>query len=833
VDPERWRQIEQLYQAAMELGPAERMPFLDRICPDPSLRREIEEMIQNSGDADILGRPALAGFASTHASGRDSGILPADRILPGQTIQQYRLLERIGSGGMGEVFLAEDTILHRRVALKFLIPREDATLVPDILAEARSAAALDHPYTCKVFATGQSDAGSFIAMEFVDGETLRSRLRSGPLPLQKALPLLIEIAEALAEAHSRNIVHCDIKPANVMITRGGHVKLMDFGLARRIQLPALSPDDATMGPLMGAGAMGTPAYMAPEQARGESPDARTDVFALGIVGFEMLTGIHPFRRNNAAETVSAILFQNTPSLSDYLPSASPVLTHILARMLAKNPSARYASAAELTADLTALRDQADARVHTLPRIAILPFQDLSPQHDQDYFCDGLAEELILRLGQIEQLRVVSRSAAFQFRNSVIGLNDIGKALRANMILEGSVRKAGERLRITVNLVDIESGIPVWSERYDHRLDDIFEVQEDISRSVSEKMQLTFKSDRPETKGETGTSLVQAYEFYLKGRHFWNKRTQENLRLSVGEFEKAIAADPNYARAWAGLADAWVTLCIYGAAGPAEAVPRARNAVERALASAPNLPDAVLARACISAMHDWNWQASDEGFETAIRLNPRSAQARQWFAMNSLAPRRYFDRAHQELRIAADIEPESPAIATSLGVLDFFRGDFDAAIRRFRALLELNSGFYLARYFLGQAYSEEQRHDDAIQELENAVALAQGSAESVAALGYARAAAGRRAEALRVLEQLLERERHAYVSPVLIAQVQAGLGQVDAATRNLERGLEAHAADLIWVGVRPAFRGIREDERVVRIMQRTGLGTAATRAESSA
>lgn len=830
MDGDRWHQIEQLYDAAVARGPAERAAFLDDACPDPAFRREIEEMIEETGGADVLGHPAgLPTLTMTHELGRDSVAPGATHIVPGQNIHQYRVLKKIGSGGMGDVFLAEDTILNRRVALKFLRTGGGVILAREILAEARSAAALDHPYTCKVFATGEFEGESFIAMEFVEGETLQQHLRSGPLPLQNALPILIEITEALAEAHGKNMIHCDIKPGNVMIARGGHVKLMDFGLAKRIRPPLFSSDDTVTISVVHRRVAGTPGYMAPEQVRGEPLDARADVFALGIVIFEMLTGVHPFRKNNTAATVGAILYQDAPSVSQYLPSASLLLTQILTRMLARDPSARYASAEELTADLVALRGQTStaSSLQTLPTIAILPFQDLSPQHDQDYFCDGLAEELILVLGRVDRLRVVSRSEAFQFRNATIGLNEIGKALRATMVLEGSVRKAGERIRIVVNLVDIENRSAVWSERYDRQMHDIFEIQDDIARATADKLRVTFRLPQAGLPNEICTCNVRAYDLYLKARHFWNQRTEENIRRSIDHFEKALAEDGDYAMAWSGLADAWLTLCLYGAVNPVEAMPLAKSAVERALKLKPELPEALKSRACVQAVSGWNWQEAERDFETAIRLNPRSAQAHQWFAINCLAPRGHFERAAEELKFASELEPVSLAIATSVGVLDFFRGETDAAIRRFRAVLELDENFYLAHYFLGQACSQKQLLDEAIRELERAANLSGGSAESLAALGYVQGFAGNWLESQRILRQLLQKEESGYVSPVLIAQVQIVLGQTEEAYENLEKALSIRATDVIWLNVRPAFSPIGSHRRFREILAAVGLETQSS------
>jgi len=757
-------------------------------------------------------------------------------MLIGRNVSHYRVLEQIGRGGMGEVLLAEDSILGRRVALKFLTAAGDSQERNRILAEARAAASIDHPCVCKIFETCESEGRCFIVMEFVEGETLAKSLLSGPIPYAKALAIMTEIAEALAEAHGKGMVHCDLKPSNIMIARSGHVKLMDFGLARQFRPLRLGPDDETLAVVSLAG--GTIAYMSPEQAIGEPADAPVDVFAFGIVLYEVLTGAHPFKKSTPAATFAAILREEPPKIEQYLPGAHPALGQILKRALAKQAKERYASAEELVPDLIALRDNgrglslASASNPAPPVIAILPFKDMSQHGDQEYFCDGLAEELIVVLGTLDQLKVVSRSAAFRYRAGDLSLQEIGQALGATTLLEGSVRKAGDRLRIVVNLVDIENGCPVWSQRYDRQLDDIFEIQDEISRAVAEKLKVTFAAPPAAAQFPGTTQNIRAYEFYLRGRHFWNKRSEQNLKLSIDQFQRAIDEDPQYAHAYAGLADAWVTLAVYGAIRPSDAIPLARAAADRALALDPLLPEALAARACIAAIFDWNWNSAEREFEFLIRQHPRFARARQWFAMNCLAPRGLYARAAEELRIAAELEPVSLAISSSVALLDLFDGKYDDAIARLRSVLELDDSFYLAHYFLGQAYSEVRLHEDAIRELERAAAMSGRSSESLAALGCAQASAGRRDESLAILRELTERQATAYVSAVLIAQVQTGLQQFEDAAANLQRAFSDRSVDLVWLGVRPAFQSIGSHERVAAILNRVGLRTLSGIAAAS-
>ena len=753
-------------------------------------------------------------------------------MISGALISHYRVIEKLGQGGLGEVYLAEDTILKRRVALKFLTrPSETGTERQQIMAEARSAASIDHPYACKVFEAGESDGKPFIVMEFLQGQTLAERIKSGPVAPGDALNVAAEVCEALAEAHARQIVHCDLKPANVMIMNNGHVKLMDFGLARSAHQKIIhnADDETTFETTVSVS--GTPAYMAPEQVRGETVDSRTDVFAFGILFFEMLTGSNPFRRNSALTAIAAILHEDPPF--DQFESKIPaMLVPILRRSLEKNPEARYSSAQEVSADLIRALNQEPVEFQSaaLPAIAILPFTDISPERNQEYFCEGLAEELISALGGLDQLRVASRTASFRFRNADVDLREIGRALKVTSILEGSVRKSGNQLRIVVKLVDVKTGYPLWSEKYDRQLNDIFEIQDDISRAVVEKLHITFALSASTKRLRQEPTNLRAYEFYLKGRYFWNKRTEENLRQSIDHFERALAEDRDYALAHAGLADAYVTLALYGAVRPESAMPRAKKAADRALELRNELPEALTSRACIHAIFDWDWHLAAKEFDTAIRLSPRYAQARQWYAVNCLAPLGQFDRAKAELQHAVELEPVSLAIATSLGVLHFFERDYDRAITQFQAVLEMDEGFGIAHYFIGQAYLEQRLHAEAIRALKQAVLLTRRSSETVAMLGYAQAVAGLRQEAVKALSELSQRAAERYVSPVLRSQVHLGLEEYDRAIASLDEAFRLRSADIIWLNVRPAFDVIRSDARIVGLLRKLGLEGPAARAQ---
>jgi len=738
--------------------------------------------------------------------------------LIGKLISHYRIVRKIGEGGSGEVFLAEDTVLSRQVAMKFLSAPAHSEARQQMLAEARSAASIDHPYTCKVFEAGEWEGRPFIVMEYVEGETLAERLKSNRLDIDETLRIASEISEALADAHDRSIVHCDLKPSNVMIARSGHVKLMDFGLARLVRASKDNSDVTQEITWTATSVIGTPAYMPPEQARGDNLNPRADIFTFGIVLYEMLCGIHPFRRQTPETTIAAILHEEPPQIDETIQPVPKPLVRILQRALAKDPSDRFPSARELWADLVRLRKEAlnglEAKepASNQPAIAILPFKDFSPEHNHEYLCHGLAEELIIALGKLEHLRVSSRTATYRYKDTDADLQEIGRQLNVTWILEGSVQRSGERLRVVVKLVDLKSGCPAWSEKYDQTIEDIFEIQDMIARSVVEKLRITFPVPDPIQLLPPVLQNVRAYEAYLKGRFFWNKRTEENLKVSIEHFQRALAEDSCHALAHAGLADAYVTLSLYGAMPPLDVMPLAKQAADRALELHNYLPEALTPRACCRAIFDWDWHASAKEFETVIQMNPRHAQARQWYAMNCLCPVGDFERAAIELNQAAELEPVSLPISTSIGILHFFQRDYDKAISHLQSVLQMDERFYLARYFLAQAYTEKRMFHEALRELERTEKTNRRTAETIAARGYTAARAGHRAAAEDALNALLRRSVQRYVSPVLIAQVQATMKDYDSAISSLQEALRLRSTELIWLNLLPAFDVVRSDPR---------------------
>jgi eukaryotic-like serine/threonine-protein kinase len=750
-------------------------------------------------------------------------------MLIGGTFSHYRILRKIGQGGRGEVFLAEDTILDRKVALKFLSPTTEQR--PDVrarfLMEAKCAASIDHPFICKVYETGEVEGQGFIALEFVEGQTLAEKLNAGALPFEKALTVAIQIAEGVAAAHERGLIHRDLKPNNIMICRTGHVKVMDFGLAKQLTAqPAESDDVTSVAGLqtMDGSLIGTPAYMSPEQIRGERADARSDVFGMGLVYFHAFSGVHPFIKRTVQATMGAIAYEGTPVLSSLAAQVPAQLSEIVTRMLMKDAASRYPSACEVRDDLIRFRNSfvGPTKAFTQSTVAILPFVDLSPERDQEYFCDGLAEELITALNKLEGLRVASRTSSFRFRGSNVDMREVRERLKVETVLEGSVRKAGDKVRVVVKLVSLETGYPLWSERYDRKFDDIFEIQDEIAQSIAEKLKLSTPCVNDSRSIGNSPDNIRAYEFYLKGRYYWNKRTEENLKRSIDFFQRALAEDPHYTPALAGLAESYVTLGLYGALPPSDVMPAARESAEKALARNHEMPEALNALAATQAVYDWDWSSAERNFKRAINANPNYAAAHQWYAINCLVPCGRFAEGRVAIQKASELEPLSLAVLATSGLVSSCQRDYDAAISEYMKALDLDPNFGIAHYFLGQAYLEKKLIDKAIAELEQSVVLTNRSPECVAMLGYAYAVAGNQSRAVELVGELEMRSIDRYVSPVQLAWMRLGLADHDKAFAELERAYDRRAADLIWLRVRPVFDAIRSNSRFESLCRRLGL-----------
>ena len=579
----------------------------------------------------------------------------------GTSLAHYRILEKLGAGGMGEVFLAEDTRLDRRVALKVLSP--ELASKPDRIErfrrEARAVAALNHPNIVTIYSVEEADGSSFLTMELVEGDLLSHRVRPGGLPLDEFLAVAKPLADALAAAHERGITHRDLKPSNVMVGRDGRLKVLDFGLAK-LQETSKAGDDETMAlsaaELTQAGAMlGTMPYMAPEQARGRPADHRVDIFSLGVIFYELLTGERPFRGETSAEIVSSILRDVPREVSQVRTELPDHLTRLVRRCLEKDPARRIQSARDLRLELDELTvAAAEPAAKTAPSVAVLPFADMSPEKDQDYFCEGIAEELINGLGRIENLRVASRTSSFQFKGATVDVREIGRLLDVANILEGSVRKAGNHLRITAQLVTVADGYRRWSDRYDREMKDIFAIQDEIAESIVEALEVTLSPKERRAIQNVATRDVEAYDFYLRGRKFFYETTRSSYEYARQLYSRAIEIDPNYALAFAGIADCCSFLYMFAEASEENMRLADENSL-RALELDPELAESHASRGLALSIAK-QFAAAEAEFQEAARLNAKLFEAYYFAGRNFMAQGAYAEAAAR-FEKAAEMRPD--------------------------------------------------------------------------------------------------------------------------------------------------------------------------------
>ena len=750
-------------------------------------------------------------------------------LTPASRLGTYEIVAPLGAGGMGEVYRAKDLRLGREIALKVL-PVEMANDTEGLARferEARTVAGLNHPNIVMLHSIEEVGGTRFLTMELVEGRSLAALVAPGGLPLTQLLDLAIPVAEALMAAHEKGIVHRDLKPDNVMVARDGRVKVLDFGLAK---LTRWGPDletaqTATMAsPLSTAGAvMGTAPYMAPEQIRGEAVDARTDLFSLGVVMFELAAGRRPFAGPTFADLGSAILRDGPPSLTTFRRDLPADLEHIIGRCLEKEPRNRFQAALDLVNELRGLKralDRGEAPAQRsapdpVASIAVLPFANRSASADDEYFCDGLADELLSLLAKIKGLRVAARTSAFYFKDRNATIAEVGKALNVATVLEGSVRKAGQRVRISVQLVNVSDGYQLWSETYDRTLDDIFAVQDDVARAVVSALPGKLLLDPSGPTPRPGTSDGDAYDAFLEGRFYWNKRTEADARKAIGFFERAIAIDPRFAEAWVGLADCHVTRPFYSLIPTSDALPKAREAAQRAQELRPEL-GAVHATLAYLSMIDFKWVEAEHEYRRAIELSPDDATARVWYADLLMMTAR-MNAALREIRRALELDPLSARIWTELGQWHWSEGQLDEAMADFRKALELTPTMPLALELAARVCWQRGDAEQSFDLRTRLEAVSERVAVSTPELRNAYSRGGRR-EVLRAqLSAPVARQL-----PTDRALWHAELGDLDAAFRDLDDALAQREIRLPYVPYYADFAPLRNDPRFQELLVRLGV-----------
>jgi serine/threonine-protein kinase len=766
--------------------------------------------------------------------------------LIGRDIGTYRVRSLLGSGGMGEVYLAHDSKLDRPVALKLLAPglAGDPDRLRRFHQEARAASSLNHPHILVIHDFGELHRRPFIVSEFVEGETLRERLRRGPVPVRDAVAIAVQIAGALAAAHARGIVHRDIKPENVMVRPDGYVKVLDFGLAKLTTPEAAAVDSMTH--TQAGTVLGTPRYMSPQQARGVELDARTDVWSLGVMLYEMIAGGAPFDGPTASDIVAEVLRAEPPPLHVRAPQAPRSLSAIVSRALAKDARLRFASG-ELLAELLEVKSAIDSganpdhrdnrdraqptpgpasrtrRPQGIDSLAVLPFVNGSGDPDTEYFCDGVTESTIASLSTVPKLRVMARSTTFRYKGREVDPLVVGRELNVRAVLTGRLTQRGERLAIALELVDVLDGSRLWGAKYDSHVSEIFDLEERIATEVSDKLRLRLTAPERTKLVRRRTENVGAYQAYLRGRYAWNRRVEAGFRQAIKYFEEAIAADPAYALPYVGLADCYALLGIaeYGGMRPREAMPRARSAAQKALEIDDHLAEAHTTLAHVMGFYDWDWDGADRKFTRAIELKPTYPFSHHWYALFLVAMGRVEAGIASELR-ALELEPLSLIINKNVGTIYYYARQYDRAIEQYKRALELDADFSRSHLYLGMAYDAIGRHDDAVDELRIALAQSGGSGVIVGTLGHALAASGRHADARALLDELSAREATQYVPAFNRALIHAGLGDTDRAFEHLDRAVEERSSWLVSLKIEPLLDSIRDDPRFADLVRRVGI-----------
>jgi serine/threonine-protein kinase len=746
---------------------------------------------------------------------------------PGQTLSHYRLVERIGEGGMGVVWKAVDQRLDREIALKFIAPAiaGDPQWLARFRYEAKIVAALNHPNIVTIHAIEEVGADLFLVMELVQGATLDRVIPKGGLPLPRLLRLAVDIADAVAAAHEHGVTHRDLKPRNVIVRDDGLLKVLDFGMARTTGASPVGEDASTRTmPSFGA-VEGTVAYMSPEQLRGCSPDHRSDLFSLGVVLYEMATGECPFTGGTPAEVVASILRDEPRPLPESRPGLPRQLGRIVDHALQKDVRYRFQTARDLKNELEQL-GQEIRRGTPAPEIrsvAVLPLDDLSGDPAQAYFVDGMTDLLINSLARIRALRVISRTSSMRYKSRSKPLPEIARELGVEAVVEGSVLRAGGRVRITAELIDATHDRLLWADTYEHDLIDVLTLQSRVARTIAEQIEVELTPQERAYLARERSVDPAVHEAYLKGRHLWYQRTTQSVRDGLRHFEEAVRLDPSYAPAHAGIADSYIVDGgRYLGVSPQVAYTRARAAAKRAVELDDHLAEAHTSLAAVLTDYDWDWAGADREYRRAIELNPGYTTTHAWYAEHLSRMGRH-DEAVAEVRLVPKLDPASVFSHMIVAWILFFARRHDEAVEEARRTLERDPDYATAHRILGWAYEERGQYDEAIACHRRASELTGHLPNFMAQLGRPYALSGRRGEALALLERLAQDSETTYVSSLDIAIIHAALGDHPTALDRLDRAYEERADHLPYAGVNPRLDSLRSEPRFQRLLDRMGLG----------
>ena len=872
---DQWQQIEALFHAAVKFSPAEREAFLAKACAgNDALRREVEALLAaDSSDESVTAMLPTQVIAAGLADAQTEYLI-------GTQISHYEILSRIGAGGMGEVFLAKDTQLGRRVALK-LLPLEftrNQERIRRFEREARTTSALNHPSILTIYETGQQHNRHFIVTEFIEGQTLRQVLAEGKIELQTILDIVAQIASALAAAHEIGIVHRDIKPENVMVRSDGYVKVLDFGLARVTERNNSDDSFHTVNGVV----MGTVRYMSPEQARGQEVDGRSDLFSLGIMLYEMIAGHAPFEGDTNVDVLAAILHDEPAPLAVYSNGIPPVLSSIINKALTKAPQNRYQSASELQRDLKNL--SLELELHTqrerlnseeqipppqnnpatqnapdkvllsylkrsprrllliaaafavllilafagsrwrrmsdhLESVAVLPLLNQSNNPETEYLSEGLTESLIGKLSRLPNLRVISRNVVMRYKGREIDPVQIGRELNVQAVLTGRLVLRGNDLILSLELVDTTNNRVLWTDKAPRQLANLLQAEESIAQELSLKLQPQLSHAVQLYKNSTESNA--AYQAYLKGRYFWNKRTGTDFQKAIEQFNEAIRLDPNYALAFTGLADTYLLLNNHGLLPPQEVHAKARAAATRALQLDDGLAEAWVALGLVKQQADWNIRGAEADSKRATELNPNYAQAWGQLGWN-LKYQRRFEEALTAFRRAQQVEPFTMSYYVyKILCLNNLRR-YDEALSKARKALELDPNFPTTNIAIGRAYVGLKKYPEALAAFEKAYRLSGNSLSFKQEIAATQALSGNREAALQIIQELKAAQPERNTFAVRIATIYTALGAKDLAFEWLEKGFQERDNWMLDLTVGDEFDALRSDARFNDLLRRAGL-----------